>query len=64
MDEIIPYVAMAWARAEHDDAEAVLDGCLLVVANTHEEAYDEIVEAIRSFGDDEENYVIVVRRAE
>ena len=64
MEDIIPYVAMAWHMAEHDEAPNVLEGCLLVVANTYEEAYDEMRTQIRAFGDDEENYHIVIRRAE
>jgi hypothetical protein len=62
LNDIIPYVGMAWQRDEHDDAENVLEGCLLVVANSHEEAYDEIVRDIREFGDDEQRYSIVIRR--
>jgi hypothetical protein len=63
LEQVIPYVGMAWQLDEHDDAENVLDGCLLVVANSHEAAYDEIVRDIRAYGDDETRYAIVIRRA-
>ena len=63
LNDLVPYVGMAWQRDEHDDAENVLDGCLLVVANSHEQAHAELVEQIRSYGDDEQRYSIVIRRA-
>lgn len=61
--ENIPYVAMAWALAEQDSPAEVMEGCLLVVADTHEEAHDQIVEQIRHIGA-VEDYAIVIRRAE
>jgi hypothetical protein len=62
-EDEVPWVAMAWHRAEHDDPENVLDGCLLVVANTHEQAEAELIGQIRTVGDDEGRYHMVIRRA-
>lgn len=55
------YVGTAWARAEHDDAEAVLEECLLVAGPSHEETLAELEQQVRTIGTLEE-YVLVVRR--
>ena len=62
LGEEIPWVAMAWAVAEHDSPSEVLDGCLLVVANSHEEAHNEITEQLLAIGEPDD-YFVVVRRA-
>ena len=61
--DVVPYVGTAWAHVEQDSPEAILEGCLLVVANSHEEAYDEIVQHLTEMGAELEEYAIVIRRA-
>jgi hypothetical protein len=57
------YVGMAWAHVEQDTPAEILEGCLLVVADTHEEAYDQIKNQLLEIGGSLDDYAIVIRRA-
>lgn len=55
------HVVMAWALGEHAEAYEVMEGCLMAVCSTAQEAYDEVARQIEELGQAFEEYDVVHR---
>lgn len=55
------HVVLAWAIQEHAEAYDIMEGCLMAIAETPEEAYDEIARQIAELGQELEEYDVVHR---